>query len=331
MNIFRKVVAVYFLLLVTNCIKAQFFVSDTTFSNRLDHSRSELLTRHRAVAGLTFKLTIDLAKKTELRVSVSAGIQQAVEPFKESNHFLLPSYQIELMCYRGGIGSSLMTTERQKFMFEIHNNINMTIGFEQSNSTYGRPLWKSGSTSANSLYDPYKTSLTLGTTFVNGLNHERNQRVGIMNFGCKRFQVAYLNDATPFHWIWLNDTYDRWLTGALIVSLYEPRKWGNLTEISVRYDRYTGWQQNAFEASGALQLDRIAYKDKREVFLNQGRWQVSCGLNNNTNLAVGFYSRNDLQDFIHYRISHDPWHQRTQKSSVSFGGSYKLNSIFYFQ
>jgi hypothetical protein len=310
-------------------VQAQYFTPELEMPNLLQENRVNLLEEHNPVLGVGIKLTLNIAEKAEFRFSVSGGVQKTIAPFKNGPNFFLPGYQLELMLNNGGIGASLQSRERQKINIELYNNFNFTFGIDRSPVVYGRPIWKMASPSCNALYDPYKTSISIGTTFINGINHKRNQRVGIGNFGYKKFQVAYLNDATPYNWVKFADTYDRWWTGSLVLGMYEPQRWGALTEISLRYDRYTGWQQNAFEAAGALQLDYIAYRKKEEVFYNQGRWQILAGFRNSSFITAGVYSMKDLQDIIHYSISKDPFHQRSLRRSGVFGGGYRMNSLTF--
>src|SRR6185436_9666686 len=105
----------------SNPVNAQFFSQGEDIPGYLDQNRNELLESHKPVCAFALKFGFDISGKSEIRVSVVGGITQAIEPWKSNNHifhshFFLPSYQLEVMCFRGGLGSSLLTRQRQRII-----------------------------------------------------------------------------------------------------------------------------------------------------------------------------------------------------------------------
>ncbi len=313
----------------------------------LENSRSDLLIRHKFVYGyqLSVAVVFGHGNNSQFRFCLSGGVAKAVDinrPLQEMNLGyttppLLPSYQTEIIAYRGGIGSSLRLKERGRILFEMRNNFNLTLGASATaNKEFifynpGRPIPKLEANSQAALFDPYDWSFTFGTTFFTGLNHKRNQQVGCATIGIYAFQASYSNDGPPFHLFEFSsgDAFDRWWTGGGHVGVYLPRDHTLITEIVLRYDKFTGWQPNAYEMASQLKLDYVPYIDKREAFQNQGGYNLTVGFMNNLMIGANCFEtgRVDFQNFIHSTLGM-PFHQTQLRSRQSLTYGYRFFNTY---
>ncbi len=285
-------------------------------------SRSQSL----PVFGFGARLTVDFVaveSLAQLRLSLVGAAGMGVVPSGNS-HALFPNYHIELDVYRGGLGSSLAPSERSRYNFELRQTLMLTAALDNGPAqAVRRPVVQFISSAGHPLADPYKTSLSLGTVFINGLNHHRHQRVGILGMAFEGLNITYYNDGPPFDKLKLGDRYDRWWTGGLLIGWYDYRNANPLPAIELKFEKFTGWEPKAYEVSKFFQLDYIPYRHFSQNFFNQGRWQLNLTSNSGVGFNVTRFDKDawDLQHFIHLNLDMTR-HPPTLKERWSIGASY---------
>lgn len=319
----------------------------------LANSREDALIHRKFIYGFQVGINVTYGERNngQLRLCISGGMARAIDVNRPVNKVheklentgssyvappLMLVFQPELLIFRGGLGSSLMVGEREKIRAELRNSFAVLAGFTNVRSdgtfskskSYGRPISKLEANSQAALYDPYGISVTLGTTFISGLGKTNpvQQQVGNFNFGLGPLQLDYSNDG-PFFETKLaqGDAYDRWWTGGGHVGVYLPSDHALITEIVLRYDKFTGFQQNAYEVARQLRLDYIPYLDKREAFKNQGGYNLTIGFENNMYFGMNLFEvgRIDMQNLIHTGMGM-PLHQPQLKSRYSAVYGYRV-------
>ena len=308
---------------------AQVFNNPRLITEALEEQRVGILKERKVHLGFNVGLAVVLGKNnlSELRINASAGLSRAFGgPSEYAN--LLGTYQLQLECFRGGIGSSLLGTERAKFIWDLRNVFQVHGGWVANNPVKGRPLNKLIGQSESAIRDPFDYSLTFGTVFVNGLNHRRNQQLGFGGAGVLEVAFCYANDGPIFHWIGLGDGYDRWWTGAGFAGVYFQNNSGFITDISLQYLRYTGWQPNLYEMSNLLGIDYLSYKSKKEQFMNQGAWIWTVGIRNTFQVYGKFYENKklDVQNLLHIGNSYT-FHPNVLKKRFTMGAGILMNGF----
>jgi len=291
----------------------------------LENQRQDLVFDNRFVFGLNAGISLSFGNhhSSELRFNTSAGVSKGLQHKTWNQAPILLSYQLQIEVFRGGSGSSLLGTNRTKFQWEMRNIGLLNIGYVSNNTVKGRPLMKAVGASESPIKDPYDYSIGIGTLFINGLNHNRNQQAGIISLGVLEFNAAYLNDGPIFSGFGFGDAYDRWWTGAGYLGFYFLNNDGFVTDLSIQYQRYTGWQPNLYEMTNLLDIDYMSYLDKKEQFFNQGVWIWSVGLRNNTHLHLKWYEakKTDVQKLIHWTSGY-AFHPNPLQKRITYGLSY---------
>jgi hypothetical protein len=255
--------------------------------------------------GLGLKVRFALARKSfgNFRFSVTGGlgIPYGADLNNTDENHVYVSYFAELDIFRGGLGASSETYNNQKLLFELRQTFLFTAGFYQSIDYYSfmRPQIQFLSSASRPLYDPFPVSVSLGTIFINGLNIQRAQRMGIINLGILPFSGTYINDGPPFHYIGLGDGNDQWWTGNGMIGIYS-RHW-YIDEIEIKYDKFTGLQPYAYEQATALRMRFIPYANTKNQLENRQKFEVSFNTVRNIGVSLDLYDFTafDIQHYIH--------------------------------
>ena len=255
--------------------------------------------------GLTLK--VDIIKNTfgYYRLSLTGG---AGIPFGRdlglSRNTMIVYYFAELDLFRGGLGAPALALDNQKVLLELRQSFLLSFGrtHGDKNFNYNRPVMQFVSNSSHPIYDPYNLSFTIGTTFINGLNIRRSQRVGIATIGYNYYQFTYLNDGPPFtsDWLPFGDGFDRYWTGSGQIGFYFPGN-NTLRAVELKYDKFTGLQPYAYETATALHLKHIPYKSKETRLYNRQRYEVCVSTPRGLGFSMNFYDvrKVDIQHYIH--------------------------------
>ena len=291
--------------------------------SQLGDYRGELLEERKMVFGYAAGFMLDLGTKSHgsLKAFVNIGFLQKIN---SGDFALLMGGQSHLEFYRGGLGSSLLNKERFRINIEIRNSFAAFAGYGTANTIAGRPAFVNVGTDASSLIDPLDYSISLGTMFINGINHDRNQRIGTFSLSALNGTLHYYNDGPPFPKLALSDGYDRYWTGGGQLGFYFKNDDAFITDLVLRFDTYTGYQLNLYEVGSILRIDNLPYKVKEQQMFNQSRFQYKLGLRNSVYVNYSVFDPyfTDIQNLIHYHISISPFHPRPLKKRHTFGLDY---------
>lgn len=292
-------------------VQAQEDLFNTEIKSYLEKNKNEILYGGRFTYTLSIGIAVDLGKKRNGSLRGFFSFSGMKNISNRNTKFILGG-QAQLEFFRGGLGSSIIDKEKSKINISLRNNIMMLTGYDRGMRPLGKPGFVTVNNHSLSMYDPLDYSISFGTTFINGINHDRHQQIGTFSASIHFVQIQYYNDATPFNKIALSDNFDRYWTGGGSLGFY----WNNdrtfFTDFLWRYDNYTGYQRNLYEVSGLLNIDNLPYKDPKQQMFNQARYQYKLGVKNFTHLNYSVYEPiyTDIQNLIHYRISKSPFHPR---------------------
>lgn len=288
------------LLILGSCIRAQ-----TAFTREDKEKLSQSFEAGKIQVGVGVSLKLDLIRNTfgYFRISLTggAGIPFGKEMGLKRNS-MIGYYFLEVDIFRGGLGAPALALDNQKMLSELRQSFLLSVGRTLGDQlyNYNRPVVQFISNSSHPLFDPYNFSFTLGSTFINGINVKRSQRVGIASIGYNEFGLAYLNDGPPFVSLPFGDGFDRWWTGSGQIGVYIPNN-KFFRNFELKYDKYTGLQPYAYETATALRLKQIPYKSRATRLWNRTRLEFSFGTNKGIGASVNFYdnARLDIQNYIH--------------------------------
>lgn len=305
------------------CLNAQddYLIQDITA--QLNEYRNEVLNERKTVLGYSVGFMLDLGTRRNgsLKAFANIGFLQKIN---KDDFSVLFGGQSHIEFYRGGLGTSLLNEEKFKINIELRNSFTLLAGFEDGLEVAGKPAFVNVGTDASSLIDPLDYSFSLGTIFINGINHSRHQRIGNLALSIANWNVHYYNDGPPFHALGLSDRYDRYWTGGGQMGVYFKNDKAFITDVVLRFDNYTGYQLNLYEVGSLLQIDNLPYKLKEQQMFNQARFQYKIGIRNNIyvnwSIFEPFYS--DIQNLIHYHISVSPFHARPYENRRTLGLEY---------
>ena len=297
------------------------------FKQEIEHPYREyketVLEQGNTSVSYSFGLSFELGKKKNSSLKAFAAISIIQKVKGLGDYGLLAGGQSKLIFYRGGLGTSFLNQKNFILNIDTRNTISLLIGGEK-NRWIGKPIFVEPGMNVSSHYDPFGFSIGLGTTFINGLNHSRNQQLGSISVAGGPFTFQYYNDGTPFGVFGSADLFDRYWTGGGSFGYYSKKDNHTINEFIIRYDNYTGYQPNLFEVAGLLDINHMPYKSKEEQFYNQARYKYSLGLYSNNRFSISVWEPiyTDIQNFIHYNISNDPFHARPFGRRTTLGYDY---------
>jgi hypothetical protein len=334
---------VFYLLLGAVMSRAQSDWATPEVASVLDDTRSRLLKGQGFVAGVALNVSVEfgLANNSQFRLSLSGAVSRGVLR-RESELNAAPAVanlQSELLLFRGGLGATMSNKERARLNLEWRNQFTVAVGYAENragrflNPVAGKPLTVFLGNSNPALFDPFDVSLVVGSTFVNGINVPQKQQIGGLSLGLYNVQVSYCNDGPIYNWFFMptGDAYDRWWTGGGRIGYYNASDLTFFTSLELRYDKFTGYQPNAYELASRLGLNFIPYKNKREALKNQGRYSLLAGIRNRMLVGVNLYDPRmvDFQNMIH-TIGRMPFHQTNLKQRIGVQYDYRLSNFFHF-
>lgn len=274
------------------------------------HRNSRIYIDHMMNGGRQFTLAakggclLELGTKgnSSLRFYISGAL---AKNFSKGSLGTILNYQVDLALFINGIGSSILPSERNKLNVELRNHIGFVVGGNDKNDNiWGRPLNPNIGDANSVLQDPLDYSFQLGTTFVTGISHSRNQQLGFFKLGLGWFHLFYMNDGPPFGSIGLGDTWDKYWTGVGGIGYYRVTKNAEMTSMELRYTRYTGDEPFLYDLSSELRMNYLPHKDDTVQSFNKGRYQYRVGFRNSSFVGLNIYQPKltDVQRIIHHGI-----------------------------
>lgn len=270
--------------------------------------------------GATLKAKLELRyyrqqePKLNFRLAAAGGVagQWMIDEF-------YPSLNCELQLYNGGLGSDSRPNKRKSILDAVvaitvtTGKPNIEFRGDKELSRYV-PLRYFSDFAACPLQNPYDYSFSLGTNFVFTSDANKcSQQVGFLGIMfAQGAQITYYNDGTPFNRIRTGDYRDRYYTGGAMLSYTRAR--GSLSrfdayQFELSYQKFSGYTQDAFELSNALNTSNTDYKDVAQSYYNKSLWKFniqSMGYDEmGKAVAFSWYNsiRFDAQHWIHWKIN----------------------------
>lgn len=270
--------------------------------------------------GATLKAKLELRyyrkqePKLNFRVAAAGGVagQWMIDE-------LYPSLNCELQLYNGGLGSDSRPGNRKSILDAVVS-VTLTTGRPNIEFRGDRqlvryvPLRYFSDFAACPLQNPYNYSFSLGTNFVFTWDANKcAQQVGFLDvMFAEGAQISYYNDGTPFNKIRTGDYRDRYYTGGAMLSYTRAR--GSFSrfdayQFELSYQKFSGYTQDAFELSNALNTSNTDYKDVDQSYYNKSLWKFNVQLVGDDDMgkgmAISWYNsiRYDAQHWIHWKIN----------------------------
>jgi len=272
--------------------------------------------------------TVKETQAPHIRIAVTGGIGSS---FIDNN--IYPTLNTELQVYNNGLGSSKPGKIKPGVNLDLVTALTLTAGikdFLQQNRSQlfinrNVPLYYFADFGLPALKNPFAYSLSIGTNFIfNNDKDKQFQRTGFLNFHFDRFQVSYSNDGgVPLSNIYLGDRKDRYYTGSILFSYHgKPYTAVNLVELS--YHKFTGYTQNAFEASNQFDFAYVNYKKTAQRFYNKSLFTLNVAnpvKGYGVNVKLYNKTKWDVQHLIHWSI-YNSYHVVPYKEHISLSGVY---------
>lgn len=270
--------------------------------------------------GIALKTTIDIngieskGKYSNFNIALFGGI---------GGHLwdatgVYPSLHIGGILYnRGDLISSYKKTFFKSTRIDFMIDATITFGVKSSSGNFNNrniPLVHFSDFTSNPLQNPYQNSLGIGSNLIwtgETVGKKKDfQRVGTTSLMIdRRVQISTYNDGSIWGQLKLGDKEDRYYTGGAWLSYHmkTTNKGFDVVELSIH--KFTGFEENTFEAGTSLQLDFIPYKNEETKYYNKQRIRITA---RNTNRDYGIHltfhnTDKDFQDAIHFG-QNTPYH-----------------------
>jgi hypothetical protein len=281
--------------------------------------------------GMSAKASIEFLKGIpQLRLGLNAGIGQGL-----FENVFYPSVNVEWQIYYRGLGTrSGAPGAKKNFTSDIMIAATATAGINylvpkmtnEELSWRNKPLYYFTEFVHPALENPYRYSMSVGTNVMFALDPGKKtvQRIGFVNAHIGAFQFNYYNDGGGFQDIGIGDGEDRYFTGGGFAAVNLNAK-NDLNQFSISYHKFSGFQEEAFDLAGNMNLMFVNYYKTDQGHYNKSFWSFSAG-DVSRGVSAFFrinnpYNRWDFQNMIHYS-GNDAYHQIPYSRHYSFGGSY---------
>ena len=310
-TLFIKFVFIYFVMNINQTLQAQ---NDLNFNNanlspQQVYKNAQIYVDNMMGGGRQLTLGAKLGMLLELGKKGRSGYRfylsgAIAKNFSQGYLGTILNYQADVVLFSNGIGSSILPSKRNRLNFELRNNIGFALGGNWNNKIWGRPLNANIGDAVSVLDDPMDYSFQLGTVFITGINHNRNQQVGFGKIGIDWFHMFYMNDGPPYGAIGLGDTWDKFWTGVGGIGYYRITENGEITSMEIRYNRFTGDEPFLYDLSSIMRMNYLPQKDDSSQFFNKGRYQYRIGFRNSIYTGLNIYQPkiSDVQRIIHHGV-----------------------------
>jgi hypothetical protein len=282
--------------------------------------------------GFNLKLRFEFGNQTYANFQASAALGVNYQLPKDAQ-FISMTYHLAANLYRGGLGSSILLNDANRFRFEIVNSFGATVGFSGKHdfnpAEFRRPIYYWNNVTATPLLNPYEYGATLSSNFIwcNLKNDtsiasiNQSQQILFVGANVKSVSIGIYNDGGLLDNLGISDGFDRYWTGGGFISAKLNDSNGFGGQIQVNYDRYTGYTRDAYETAGLLGYRYVPYGNNSKW--NQGRMTLSYlfdfGLG--VNLTLMNSQTDDFQYSIH-NLGKYPYHPTAYQKRLLFGFQY---------
>lgn len=234
---------------------------------------------------------------------------------------MVPFADLKISICKGHLGSNVITRN-----FEIDGNFNLSIGsylgyesIENDEKTF-LPIFSPSM--LHSFNGSHNYILGFHSTYIMQFNTHKPplyQRVGGAFVSTPYAYLNYYNDGGPLL-KYLGDKKDRYWTGGMSIGGIIRDKDRHIEIVEINFEKYTGYAKEAFEISDYLFIDNVIPKDPQfqETTRNKGKFGFKYfKTKQNFGLSLNLWNRkDDFQDFIHERITNNPYHRQIEKPYI---------------
>lgn len=246
-------------------------------------------------------------------------------PIGNNRQAIVPMLDLKLALYNNNLGSSVLKSFRNKVHFNLAFSPTVSYSFTEANPNNPGYIPIFSNTIHGTANTDYDNNIGFSVVYIWQCNfgggikkRSISQRLGNLFASTKYVFLHYYNDGGPVN-KWLGDKKDRyWTGGGTIGTKFTYRN--NIQYLMITFDKYSGFNKNAYEASGLLYTDNVNYKDMNETTYNTGKYSIKY-LNPSLNFGAAINHWNtafDFQDFIHRDISSSPYHFKLKKPYFDF-------------
>lgn len=224
--------------------------------------------------------------------------------FHENHHLLVtPTVSFNLMVGRG-MGSSMRDN---KFRLRGHAIISFGAGYQWGTTELQHRvqmlshILQSGFRSDfNNIILLSSNAIFIGTHKADNKTNYLRQRVGGVYVGLKNIEIMYSNDGPPFS-KWMGDGKDRYWTGSIAVGYKFIGNNNQPINIRWSYDRYTSYNENAYELATALKMDYVPYRSYLSNLYNRSSTRIGVFVDNqfNAEFCINDNDDVDIQNLLH--------------------------------
>ncbi len=246
-------------------------------------------------------------------------------PLGTEKQAVIPMLDLKLSFYNNNLGSSVLKPFRNYFHVNIAFSPTVSYSFvksERENMGY-IPIFTN--TFPGTSYTNYDNNIGMSVVYIwqmhfgGGIKPRFiNQRLSNLFVSSRYVFLNYYNDGGAIN-KWLGDKEDRYWTGGGTIGSKFPFR-NDQQYLMITFDKYSGFDKDAFQASGLLYSDNVNYKNMEETVYNSGKYSLKY-LNPAINFGASINHWNttfDFQDFIHRDISSSPYHFKLKKPYWDF-------------
>lgn len=266
-------------------------------------------------------LSISVAFPKKLRINVTYDLHLRSHIGVFDDFALTPLADLKVSLFRNHMGASLL----KKYRAPLYANVSLSYGgllsYDQRAEGIEGIVPVYTTIYHNAVNNSYRYNAGFASTqmFQFGLTskpdiHRRmlHQQLGNFMLGVDDVYLTYYNDGGPVL-SYFGDQEDRYWTGGLTIGCL-VRNRGEIHQLEVAFDKFTGFSRHAFEATGLLYVDNVIYHDLEQFSYNTGRLAVKY-LNHTLGFGASANVWNipfDLQDYLHRDVSNNPFHHKIE-------------------
>ena len=270
-----------------------------------------------------FSVSLYFVNELKYLIAYNPNISYPIEV--ANNQAAIPMLDMKIGLYNNNLGSAVLKEFRNKMHLNVAFSPTVSYSFTKATAYNPGYIPLFSNTFPGFTNTEYDNNIGFSVVYIwqynfGGKLKERDvtQRLGNLFVSTKYAYINYYNDGGPVNKI-LGDKEDRfWTGGGSIGTKFTHKR--ELQYVMLTFDKYSGFNKNAFEASGLLYTDNVNYADMKETVYNSGKYSLKY-FNPSLNFGASINHWNttfDFQDFIHRDISSSPYHFKLKKAYLDF-------------